>query len=210
MSDTKGSKPKLLIIEDDPSISTQMKWALMDGYEVLLAEDRQKALEIFRREKPLIVTLDLGLPPSPGSTEEGFLCLQEILDQDSLVKIVVITGQSERNNALEAIGKGAYDFFSKPIQIEELKVVLKRAGYVSQLEREKRELQNYFGQESFEGMLGTSSQMQGVFTMIRKVAPSDVPVLILGESGTGKEMVAQAIHKRSPRRGGSLVAINCT
>jgi len=210
MSDTTKLKPKLLIIEDDLSISTQMKWALIDSYEVLLAEDRQKALEIFRKAKPQVVTLDLGLPPSPGRSEEGFLCLQEILDEDPMAKIVVITGQGERNHALEAIGKGAYDFFSKPIQIEELKIVLKRADYVFQLERENRELQKYFGQESFEGMLGTSAQMQGVFAMIRKVAPSDVPILILGESGTGKEMVAQAIHGRSPRREGSLVAINCS
>ena len=186
-----------------------MKWSLIDGYEVLSAEDRPKALEIFKKEKPPIMTLDLGLPPSPGNSEKGFRCLQEILDEDPLAKIVVITGQGEKNNALEAIGKGACDFFSKPMQIEELKVVLKRAGYVSRLEREKKELQKYFSEESFEGMLGISARMQDVFAMIRKVAPSDIPVLISGESGTGKEMVAQAIHKRSLRQGGSLIAINC-
>ena len=209
MSDSKSFKPKLLIIEDESSISTQMKWALISDYEVLMAEDRPKALEIFKREKPQIVTLDLGLPPSPGNTEEGFLCLQEFLDQDSLAKIVVITGQGERNNALEAIGKGAYDFFSKPIQIEELKIVLKRAGYVSQLERERRESQRNLREETFEGMLGTSPQIQEVFGKIKKVATSEASVLIIGESGTGKEMVAQAIHQRSSRDTRPFVVINC-
>jgi len=203
------SKPKLLIIEDDPSISTQMKWALTDAYEVFLAEDRPKALEVFKKEKPQIVTLDLGLPPSPGNSEEGFWVLREILDQDPLAKVVVITGQGEKPNALEAIGKGAYDFFCKPIQIDELKIVLGRAEYVSRLERERRDLQGSLMEDSFEGMLGNSLQMQAVFATIRKVAPSDVPVLIAGESGTGKEMVAQAIHRRSSRNAGSFVVINC-
>ena len=203
------SKPKLLIVEDDPSISTQMKWALLDGYEVHLAEDRPKAVEILKREKPQIVTLDLGLPPSPGNSEEGFLALQEILDQDPLAKVIVITGQGEKPNALEAMGKGAYDFFCKPIQIDELKIVLGRAEYVSRLERERRDLQGNLREDSFEGMLGNSPQMQAVFATIRKVAPFDVPVLIAGESGTGKEMVAQAIHRRSSRNAGPFVVINC-
>ena len=203
------SKPKLLIVEDDPSISTQMKWALMDAYEVFLAEDRPKALDVFKKEKPEIVTLDLGLPPAPGESEEGFLALQEILEQDALAKVIVITGQGEKPNALEAIGKGAYDFFCKPIQIDELKIVLGRAEYVSRLERERRDLQGNLMEDSFEGMLGNSLQMQAVFATIRKVAPSDVPVLIAGESGTGKEMVAHAIHRRSSRNAGSFVVINC-
>jgi two-component system, NtrC family, response regulator len=203
------SKPKLLVIEDDSSISTQMKWALADAYAVFLAENRPTAMEIFRRERPQIVTLDLGLPPSPGNADEGFRCLEEILAEDPLVKIVVITGQGDRKNALEAIGRGAYDFFSKPIQIDELKVVLKRAAYVSQLERERIDFQRGPGGENFEGMLGTSSQMQEVFGKIQKVAVSDASVLIAGESGTGKEMVAQAIHRRSSRNEGPFVVINC-
>ncbi len=203
-------KPKLLIVEDDSSIATQMKWALAQDYEVFLAEDRQSALEAFLKKRPSVVTLDLGLPPHPQEVEEGFLTLTEILSQDPLVKVIVITGQGEKENALKAIGEGAYDFFCKPIQIEELKVVLSRAFYVSQLEREHRRLRQQLSSESFEGMLGTSPQMQEVFSSIHKVATTEVPVLITGESGTGKELVARAIHRNSSRSERPFLAINCS
>ena len=208
-TETESSKIKLLIVEDDESIRTQMRWALAQNYQVFLAEDRSSALEIFRKEKPEIVTLDLGLPPSPGDSQEGFKALGEMLAQDPLAKVVVITGQGEKHNALEAIGQGAYDFFCKPIQIDELKVVLGRAKYVSQLEREKKRYEKQSQDDSFEGMLGTCYLMQEVFASVRKVATADAPVLIIGESGTGKERVAEAIHRRSPRRGGPFVVINC-
>ena len=203
-------KPKLLVVEDDPSIATQMKWALAQDYEIFLAEDRASALEILGKERPHVVTLDLGLPPNPGEVQEGFLALAEMLSQDGLVKVIVITGQGGKGHALKAIGEGAYDFFCKPIQIDELKVVLNRAFYVSQLEREYRELQQRLSGESFEGMLGTSPQIQEVFSSIRKVATTEVPVLIVGESGTGKELVAQAIHRNSSRREYPFVVINCS
>ena len=127
---------------------------------------------------------------------EGFQLLDEILERDKDAKVVVITGQEERNHALDGIAKGAYDFFYKPIEIEELKVVLKRADYVYQLEREHQELLQQTNQESFEGLLGLSPPMQDVFASIRRVATTDVPVFIVGESGTGKELVAQAIHRQ--------------
>ena len=204
------TKPKLLVIEDDASIATQMKWALAQDYEILLAEDRSSALEAFGKERPSVVTLDLGLPPSPGEVKEGFLLLAEMLSQDHLAKVIVVTGQGEKDHALKAIGEGAYDFFSKPIEIEELKVVLNRAFYVSQLEREHRKLQQRLSGESFEGMLGTSPQMQEIFSSIRKVATAEVPVLIVGESGTGKELVARAIHSSSSRRECPFIVINCS
>jgi len=203
-------KPKLLIVEDDSSIATQMKWALGQDYEVLLAEDRPSAIDIFSKERPSVLTLDLGLPPHPGEVKEGFLALNEMLLQDGFVKVIVITGQGEKKYALKAIGEGAYDFFCKPIQIEELKVVLSRAYYVSQLEHEYRELKQRLGRESFGGMLGTSPQMQEVFSSIRKVAATEVPVLIVGESGTGKELVAKAIHINSSRRESPFIVINCS
>jgi two-component system NtrC family response regulator len=203
-------KPKLLVVEDNSSIATQMKWALAEDYEVLLAGDRQTALDLFVKERPPVMTLDLGLPPSPRDVKEGFLILGEILSQDTFVKVIVITGQGEKDHALKAIGEGAYDFFCKPIQIEELKVVLSRAFYVSQLEREYRELQNRMSNESFEEMLGTSPQIQEVFSSIRRVATTDVPVLITGESGTGKELVAKAIHANSSRRKCPFIVINCS
>jgi two-component system NtrC family response regulator len=205
-----SSKPKLLIVEDDSSIATQMKWALAQDYEVLLAEDRNSALEIVKTQNPAVVTLDLGLPPRPGEVEEGFLALGEILAQDNVIKVIVITGQGEKGHALKAIGEGAYDFFCKPIQIDELKVVLRRVFYVSRLEHEHRELQKRMSPDSFEGMLGTSPKMQEIFSEIRKVATTDIPVLVLGESGTGKELVAHAIHQRSSKKDGPFVVINCS
>ncbi len=203
-------KPKLLIVEDDEAIRTQMKWALAQDYEVLLAEDRPSALEIFKAEQPPVVTLDLGLPPHPSEAKEGFAALSEMFSHNGFAKVIVITGQGEKDNALKAVGEGAYDFFCKPIQIDELKVVLQRAFYVSQLEHENRELQIQSESEPFAAMLGTSPQIQEVFVSIRKVAATDAPVLITGESGTGKELAARAIHQMSIRKTGPFVVINCS
>ena len=202
-------KEKILIVEDDEGLCGQMKWGLVQDYDVCTAGDRSSALEIFKNECPSVVTLDLGLPPCPGDVEEGFHTLNEILDHDSLTKVIIITGQDEKENALAAIGQGAYDFLTKPIQFEELEVILRRALHVSRLEREHRNLQERVSSESFENMLGMSPLMQGVFRQIRKVATTDASVLIMGESGTGKELVALAIHQRSAQKEGPFVAINC-
>ncbi|MGQ9508675.1 MAG: PEP-CTERM-box response regulator transcription factor [Thermodesulfobacteriota bacterium] len=204
------TKPKLLIVEDDNSIATQMKWVLAKDYEIFLAENRERAVEVFTQERPSVVTLDLGLPPHPSEPEEGFKTLKEMMGIDSFAKIIIITGQDEKSNALKAIGLGAYDFFCKPIQIEEFKVVLSRAFYLSNLEREYREFRESFQKDAFEGMIGTSPQMQAIFNSIRKVATTDAPVLIIGESGTGKELVARAIHRLSERGNGPFVVINCS
>ena len=205
-----SSKPKLLIVEDDDEIRTQMKWALTQDYEVLLAQDRPSALELFRSVRPLVVLLDLGLPPRPGTPEEGLAALGELLTVDNLAKIVIVSGQGEKTNALQAIGTGAYDFLCKPVAMDELKLLLKRCFHVAILEREYREMQQKFKGEAFDGMLGTHARMQSVFESIRKVATTEAPVLILGESGTGKEMAARAIHQRSARKDGPFVAINCS
>jgi two-component system NtrC family response regulator len=202
-------KPKLLIIDDDDEIRSQMKWALIMDYDLELAEDRQSALEVFKNQRPPVVLLDLGLPPHPGSADEGLAVLSDLLGMQNPARIIVITGQAEKEVALRAIGEGAYDFLCKPIQMEELKIILKRAFYVADLEAQCRKLQSGLSEESFEGMLGTSPQMQDVFVSIRKVASTDAPVLILGESGTGKEMAALAIHRLSSRKDGPFVAINC-
>ncbi|HEU19243.1 MAG TPA: PEP-CTERM-box response regulator transcription factor [Deltaproteobacteria bacterium] len=203
-------KQKLLIVEDDEDLRTQMKWALVRDYDVLMAENRQIALEFVRNDHPAVVTLDLGLPPHPAGVEEGFAALNEILTELPQAKAIIITGRGEKEHALRAVGMGAYDFFYKPIEIDELKVVLRRAFHVSQLEREHWELQQRLSGDSFEGMLGTSDKMQDVFAMIRKVATTDAPVLIEGESGTGKELVARAIHQRSTRNTGPFIVINCS
>ncbi len=202
-------KPRLLIVDDDEEIRTQMKWGLTQDYEIFMAEDRPTALELLSEHRPHVVLLDLGLPPRPAEPVEGLAALTEILGRDGLAKVIIISGQGEKDNALQAIGAGAYDFLPKPADLELLKLLLKRAFHVASLEREYREMQQLQG-ETFENMLGTSPQMQQVFNSIRKVATSDAPVLILGESGTGKEMVAQAIHHRSPRKDGPFIAINCS
>jgi two-component system NtrC family response regulator len=203
------NKFKLLIVDDDTDISSQMKWGLIGDYDVFVAGDRPEALDIFKKECPAVVTLDLGLPPQAGGVEEGFLALAEILEHDPLSKVIIITGRDEKEHALAGIGGGAYDFLTKPIQLDELQVIIRRAIHVSRLEHEHSELQKQLGGESFEGMLGTSPQMQEVYEMIRKVATTDASVLIVGESGTGKELAALAVHRRSARKEGPFVAINC-
>ncbi len=202
-------KAKLLIVEDDEDVRKQMKWALTKDYSVLLAEDRASAMEIVRKESPSVITLDLGLPPYPAEASEGFAVLSEILEHNP-AKVIVITGRVEKEYALKAISLGAYDYFYKPILIDELKVVLQRAFHIHQLEEEQRNLQRRLQREdSFEGMLGASPQIQEVFSLIRKIATTDVSILITGESGTGKELVARAIHRLSSRRDEPFVVINC-
>ena len=204
------TKARLLIVDDDEEIRSQMKWALIEDYDVHVAEDRTSALQAFANAKPEVVLLDLGLPPSPGEVTEGLGVLTEVLRNGPHTKVIIISGQSDRTNALRAVSDGAYDFLGKPIQMDELKVVLKRAFYLSQLEKDKENLQRQILASSvFEEMLGTSPQMQEVFNSIRKVAKTEAPVLILGESGTGKERAAQAIHNLSARKAGPFVAINC-
>lgn len=201
--------PRLLVVDDDEGIRSQMKWALAQDYEVVLAGDRPSAIEAFKEHQPMVVLLDLGLPPLPASPDEGLAALADLLTLNRQTKIIVITGQGEKANALRAIGEGAYDLLGKPVEMDELKVILRRAFHVAQLEREYSHIQRHLQQDGFEGMIGASLQMQEVFAFVRKVATSDVPVLILGESGTGKEVAALAIHRRSARKDGPFVAINC-
>jgi two-component system NtrC family response regulator len=203
-------KQKLLIIDDDEDLRTQMKWALTTDYDVYLAEDRPSAIALINKEQPAVITLDLGLPPNPAGVEEGFAVLDHVLDEYGNAKVIIITGRGEKEHALRAVGKGAYDFFYKPIELDELKVVLKRAFHVSRLEQEQRELRQRLSGDTFEGMIGTSTKMQDVFSAIRKVATTDAPVLIRGESGTGKELVARAIHRLSIRASRPFIPINCS
>src|SRR6266480_2318617 len=200
---------KVLIIDDDEAIRTQMKWALSQDYEVYFAEDRRGALEVFEANSPAVTLLDLGLPPRPNECDEGLAVLPDLLSLDSTAKIIIISGQSEKQNAIQAVGAGAYDFLCKPVEMDELRLLLRRCINVVELEKEYRELQQTQQPDVFEDMLGTSPQMQTVFALIRKVAGTNAPVLLLGESGTGKEMAAAAIHRRSARKEGPFVAINC-
>jgi two-component system, NtrC family, response regulator len=201
--------PVLLLVDDDEAIRTQMKWALSADYEIVSAEDRVGAVENFKKKKPAVTLLDLGLPPRPTDPDEGLATLAELKAVDEMAKVIVISGQGEKKNALEAVAAGAYDFLCKPIDPDELKLLLKRCIYLADLEREYRKAQESQRAAVFEDMLGTSPQMQGVFSFIRKVATTTAPVLLLGESGTGKEMAALAIHRRGPRKDGPFIPINC-
>jgi two-component system, NtrC family, response regulator len=201
--------PVLLLVDDDEAIRTQMKWALSTDYEIISAEDRAGAVENFKKKKPAVTLLDLGLPPRPADPDEGLATLAELKAVDEMAKVIVISGQGEKKNALEAVAAGAYDFLCKPVDPDELKLLLRRCIYLADLEHEYRKAMEGQRATVFEDMLGTSPQMQGVFSFIRKVATTTAPVLLLGESGTGKEMAALAIHRRGPRKDGPFIPINC-
>jgi len=209
MSDGQPDKPLLLIVEDDPEILEQMRWALSRDHAVLEAKDRRSAVAMVRREFPPLVILDLGLPPAAEAATEGLSALSEILDCAPGTKIIVATGNSDRTHALAAVQSGAYDFIQKPLQLDVLRVVLQRAIHLYRLEQENRSLQQQNCAGEFKDIIGVSPAMQQIFEMIQRVAGSDVPVLIAGESGTGKELVARAIHQRSLRKDGPFIAINC-
>ena len=200
---------KVLVVDDDAGIREQLKWALSSEYVVLEAKDRPTAVAVTKAEHPSLVLLDLGLPPAPNDATEGLAALEQFLAVDRLTKVIVITGNSDRTNALQAVQLGAYDYIHKPIQLDILQVLLRRAAYLHCLSQEHREIEGKRGAGEFEDILGVSSAMQRVFTMIRRVAASDVPVLITGESGTGKGLIARAIHRRSLRKAGPFIAINC-
>lgn len=201
--------PVLLLVDDDAEIRDQMKWALATEYQLLEASDRQTALTHIRQTMPPLLLLDLGLPPDPDGASEGLAILRETLQLNPMTKVIVITGNSDRAKAIAAIEMGAYDFIEKPVQLDVVKVVLQRACYLFTLEQEHRSLIERAGQHAFEGLVGTSPRIEEVFRMIRRVGPSDVPVLITGESGTGKELVARAIHRQSMRKTEAFIPINC-
>src|SRR4030065_966797 len=202
------TKRTILIVDDDESIRSQMRWALLKDYELYEAGDHAEALELTRKVHPFVVILDLGLPPRPREAEEGLKTLREILNIDHRIKVIIVSGNTERENALKAIELGAFDFFTKPPVIDEVRIVIKRALRMAELEEENQALQSREDSEGLEGILGNSSSMNHVYESMRKVATVDVPVLILGETGTGKELTAKAIHRLSDRRARPFVVIN--
>src|SRR5262245_60424304 len=192
---TDTSLPKLLVADDDEQIVKQLQWALSDEYSVFPARDRITALETIGREQIPVALLDLGLPPHPRDAVEGLRTLEEAIARNPLIKVIIVSGNSERQNALRALDKGAHDIFAKPVNVDELKVVLQRVYRRVQMERESLEAQAWGDGVPFENMIGSSAAMKTVHSSIAKIAQTDVPVLILGESGTGKELVANAIHR---------------
>jgi two-component system NtrC family response regulator len=204
------TKPKLLIVDDDEGIRTQLKYALREDYLLSFAEDRTQALAQLREHQPALVSLDLGLPPSPDAADEGLRALEEILTAAPHVKVVVVTGNSDRQNALRAVQLGAFDYHLKPIALDEYKVVLRRAAFLHGLGQETDAAARAEEQAiRFEDILGKTRAMRDIFAMVERVAKTDATALIEGESGTGKELVARAIHHRSGRRAGPFIPINC-
>jgi two-component system, NtrC family, response regulator len=202
-----SSAQAILLVEDDVGLQRQMQWSLSD-YKVLLASDRNSALTILRRETPRVVILDLGLPPLPDEATEGLRLMEAILSLEPATKIIVASGQ-DREHAVRAIGLGAYDFFAKPIDPDILLLIINRTFQLLELEDENRQLQRAAHCSPFDGVVAGSPRMLDVCTLIERVAPSNVSVLLLGESGTGKELLARALHALSPRSTNKLIAINC-
>jgi two-component system, NtrC family, response regulator len=204
------SKPRLLIVEDDPGLQAQLKWAWPD-FEVTIVGDRASAIAALRSEEPAVVTLDLGLPPDPDGTSEGFAVLDAIMALKPDTKVIVASGHGARESALQAIAKGAYDFYQKPVDIEALGLIVRRALQLQRIESENRELASRVGEEHrvLGRMITAAPEMVKVARTIERVANTNVSVMLLGASGTGKELLARGLHESSDRRDGAFVAINC-
>jgi len=204
----KKERKPLLIVEDDKGLQSQLKWAF-DGLEVIIVNTREKALAAFRQYEPDVVTLDLGLPPDPDGVSEGFKALSEMLSLRPCTKVIVASGHTGKDSALRAIADGAWDFYQKPIDAEELTLIVERAYHVANLEAENaRLLANEF-KAPLDGLIAASDTMAAVCRMIERVAPTQANVMLLGASGTGKELLARGLHNMSERRGKRFVAINC-
>lgn len=203
-----ADKQTLLIVEDDSGLQSQLRWTF-DDYDVTISGDREDAICQLRKVEPGVVLLDLGLPPDPGGVTEGLATLSEILALAKETKVVVVTGDNDRANAVKAIDLGAYDFYQKPVDSEILSLIVKRAYQVYDLEKENRRLHSHQENMPLNGIIATSPQMLKLCRTIEKVAPSDITTLLLGASGTGKERFARALHDLSPRAKQPMVAINC-
>ncbi|MDQ0565013.1 PEP-CTERM-box response regulator transcription factor [Erythrobacter citreus] len=203
-------KPKLLIVEDDEGLQAQLKWAYED-FDVILADTRETAVAAVRAEEPAVVTLDLGLPPDPDGTSEGFAVLEAIMAIKPDTKVIVASGHGARESALRAVEEGAYDFYQKPVDIDTLGLIVQRAYRLHQIESENRRLAEQIGDERtvLGSMITAAPEMAKVARTIERVAPTNVSVMLLGASGTGKELLARGVHDCSVRKDGSFVAINC-
>jgi len=201
-------RPALLMVEDDRGLQKQMRWSF-DDYEVIFAEDFDSAITALRRYEPAVMTLDLGLPPDPDDTTQGFRILQEVLSLAPSTKVIALTGQNDRSNAVRAIGLGAYDFFAKPFEADTLGLVVSRAFRVADLERENQRLMQTRLGAGMTGLISRDPGMLKISRQIERLAPTQATVLLLGESGTGKEVLARALHTGSQRQDKRFVAINC-
>ena len=201
-------RPKLLVVEDDEGLARQLRWSYED-YDVLVAPDRVTAIDMLRQYEPDVATLDLGLPPDPDGTSEGFAALAELLRLKRDMKVVVASGHGARESALRAIAMGAYDFYQKPVDFDELGLIVRRAFKLVGIEAENRKLQARADSAVLGGLITAAPEMLKVTRMIERVADTSVSVMLLGASGTGKEVLARALHAQSGRADKPFVAINC-
>lgn len=202
-------KKRLLIVDDNEDILRQLRWGFSaEGYEVHQAQNADDALAIQRKASPQVVTLDLGLPPDAEGRTEGFRCLGELLAADPLCKVIVVTGHHDNDNALRSVRSGAYDFCRKPVDLDELKVIVRRAFFLYSLGELKPE-ETQKASPGGHGIITQAPKMLEILGNLGKIALSDAPVLIFGESGTGKELAARAIHQLSSRSAGPMITINC-
>ena len=197
----------LLVVEDDEGLQRQLKWAY-EGYEIVCAGDRQAAIDALRAHEPAVVTLDLGLPPDPDGTDEGFATLAEILRLKPDTKVIVATGHGARESATRAVAMGAYDFYKKPVDIDDLGLIVARAFHLHEIETENRRLETGSSATVLGSIITAAPEMLKVARTIERVASADVSVMLLGASGTGKELLARAVHEASGRKG-EFIAINC-
>ena len=201
-------KQKLLVIEDDAGLQKQLQWSF-DGYEVLLAGERETALAQVRRHQPAVVTMDLGLPPDPDGATEGLATLQQILALAPDTKIIVLSGNQERAHALKAVALGAYDFHQKPFDADMLGLVIARAFYLHAMQQENRRMLQTQADSPLAGIVSRDPGMLKLCRSVEKVAPSSASVMLQGDSGSGKELIARGLHALSNRSAQRFVAINC-
>ena len=200
----------VLVVDDDERLRKQVYWALKDSYRVLQAEDRPQAHQVIEEAPVDLILLDLRLPPRVDTPEEGMKTLEEIRSAKPEIEVIVITADKKEETCLKAIENGAYDYFSKPFNLEEMRVVLKRALFRQNLEHKIQRLRLQLKERyNFAGMVGKSEPMRQIFEVIGTLAQAHCTVLLRGESGTGKELVAQAIHYSSQRAGNPFVPVNC-
>lgn len=199
---------KILVVEDNIDLRENMKWALKGEYEVSEAGSSQECMEVFSRTRPDVVCLDMGLDNVP---EKGLELINEILLKDRSAKIIVITANSRQSLGTDAVRMGAFDYFTKPIDIVNLKVIIERALRIHGFEKEQnhQSVEISVKSDSKFQVIGNSPAMKSIFELIQKLANTDVSVLITGESGTGKELCARAIHYNSKRNVHNFVPINC-
>ncbi|WP_331344875.1 PEP-CTERM-box response regulator transcription factor [Cellvibrio sp. UBA7661] len=207
MSKSASTKPILLIVEDDAGLQSQLRWHF-DQYETIVADNRQDAIAALRLHEASVIIQDLGLPPDEDGVDEGFKCIQDILRISPNSKVIVMTGKTDRDNALRAVAMGAYDFYQKPVDPNTLDLIVQRAFHIHELEDYNRRI-SLSQQEPLEGLITNDPQMLKICRQLEKISPTTVTCTLLGESGTGKEVMARAIHQLSPRKNKRFVAINC-